>query len=103
MVNIDLRNTELKFAHDVILNAMIKAKKTKRGAVKKEIFPELVFVDTTGKRVVSRITLSFETLKEMSEMINKNLKVLDKQLKSKNIPKQPKIETKSTADSSYLG
>lgn len=102
MVDIDLKNTELKFAHDVGITAIIRAEKTKRGAVKKEAFTELVFIDTTGKRVVSRIILPLRTLKAMSELITNNLKQLDKQLKSKDIPKQPKIETKST-NSSYLG
>lgn len=101
MVDIDLKNTELKFAHDVVITATIRAKKTKRGTIKKEIFPELIFIDSTGKRIVSRITIPFETLKTLSEIMNNNLKEFDKQLKSKDLPKQPKIETKST--STYLG
>jgi len=102
-VNLDLKNAELKFAYDVGISATIRIEKTKRGAIKKEIFPELVFIDTVGKSIVSRIVLPFRTLKAMSELLNNKLKEFDKQLKSKDIPKQPKIETKSTALNSYLG
>lgn len=101
-MDLNLKDTELKFAHDVGINATIRVEKTKRGAVKKEIFPELIFIDTTGKRIVSRIMIPFKTLTSMSELLNNSLKEFNKQLKSKDIPKQSKIETKST-NSSYLG
>lgn len=101
-MEISLKDVELKFAYDVGITATIRAEKTKRGAIKKEICPELIFIDSIGKRIVSRIGISFGTLKIMSELINNNLKEFNKQLKSKEIPKQPKIETKST-DNSYLG
>ncbi len=89
------------FAHDVAMSTVTKAKKTKRGKVKREAFTELVFIDAIRKSAIARIMLPFDTLEALPKMISENVKKIKKDLKNKEMPKQ-KTETTKPA-SSYLG
>jgi len=100
-MEINLGHIPPLFAHDVIMSTVTKAKKTKRGKVKKESFTELVFIDAVRKAALARIILPKDTLEALPKMIEDNLKKIKEELKNKEIPKQ-KTETSKTA-SSYLG
>ncbi len=101
-MEINLGNTLPIFAHDVAMSTVSKAKKTKKGNVKKESFTELVFIDAVRKSAIARIILPFSTLEALPKMINENIKKIKKELKDKTMPKEQKTETSKTA-SSYLG
>ncbi len=99
-MEINLGHLPPLFAHDVAMSTITKAKKTKKGKVKKEAFTELVFIDAVRKSAIARIMLPFETLEALPKMIEENIKKIKKDLKDKEMPKQK--ETIKTA-SSYLG
>lgn len=101
-MEINLGHIPPLFAHDVAMSTITKAKKTKRGKVKKESFTELVFIDAVRKCAIARIMLPFDTLEALPKMIGDNLKKIKKDLKNKEMPKQDKTETTKPA-SSYLG
>ena len=101
MVDINI-DEKLIFAHEVMFSSFINVEKTKKGNFKKEAFVELIFIDVIRKKAVSRVTLPMSVLKNVPKMIDEGLNKIKSELKSKDIPKQPKIETKST-NSSYLG
>lgn len=101
-MEINLGHIPPLFAHDVAMSTVTKAKKTKKGNVKKESFTELVFIDALRKTAIARIVLPKDTLEALPKMIEENLKKIKKELKDKEIPKEPKTETSKTA-SSYLG
>ncbi|OGJ12648.1 hypothetical protein A3K82_02150 [Candidatus Pacearchaeota archaeon RBG_19FT_COMBO_34_9] len=101
-MEINLGHVPPLFAHDVAMSTVTKAKKTKKGKVKKEAFTELVFIDALRKMAIARIVLPFDTLEALPKMIEENVKKIKKDLKDKEMPKEPKTETSKTA-SSYLG
>jgi 2-methylisocitrate lyase-like PEP mutase family enzyme len=101
-MEINLGHIPPLFAHDVAMSTVTKAKKTKRGKVKKESFTELVFIDALRKMAIARIILPQDTLEALPKMIEENLKKIKKEQKSKEMPKDSKTETSKTA-SSYLG
>lgn len=99
----ELNKVKPLFAHDVGVSITIKSEKTKRGAIKKEPFTELIFIDSIGKQIISRIVIPFGTLKALPLLIEDNIKKTKKEIKNKEFPKKLKIETKSANTSSYLG
>jgi hypothetical protein len=101
-MEINLGHLPPLFAHDVAMSTVTKAKKTKKGKVKKESFTELVFIDAVRKAAIARIMLPFDTLEALPKMIEENIKKIKKELKDKEMPKDSKTETSKTA-SSYLG
>lgn len=101
-MEINLGHVPPLFAHDVAMSTVTKAKKTKKGKVKKEAFTELVFIDALRKMAIARIVLPFDTLEALPEMIKENVKKIKKEMKDKEMPKDTKTETSKTA-SSYLG
>lgn len=100
-MEINLGNVPPIFAHDVAMSTITKAKKEKNGKTKKESFTELVFVDAVRKAALVRVVLPMSVLEELPRIIEDNLKKIKKDLKSKDIPKQEKKETKTSG--SYLG
>jgi hypoxanthine phosphoribosyltransferase len=101
-MEINLGNTIPLFAHDVAMSTVTKAKKTKKGKVKKESFTELVFIDGVRKTAIARIILPKDTLEALPKMIEENVKKIKKEMKDNEMPKDLKTETSKTA-SSYLG
>ena len=101
-MEINLGHVPPLFAHDVAMSTVTKAKKTKKGKVKEEACTELVFIDALRKMAIARIVLPFDTLEALPKMIEENVKKIKKDLKDKEMPKEPKTETSKTA-SSYLG
>jgi len=89
------------FADEVIVGTMVKAVKT-REELKKDGYIRLGFVDMTKRQVFSEIVLSPLTAKALIKILDENLKKLDIELKSKELPKQP-IETKKTTELTYIG
>jgi len=100
-MEINLGNVPPIFAHDVALSTITKAKKGANGKTKKESFTELIFIDAVRKAALVRIILPTSVLEDLPKTIEDSLKKVKKELKSKDVPKQEKKETKSSG--SYLG
>lgn len=101
-MDINLGSARPIFAHDVIISTIYKTNKTKRGKIKKEAHAELLFVDIISKQAVARIALPFTVLEALPQLFTDNIKKIKKELKSKEMPKKPKVEIEST-NASYLG
>ena len=100
-MEINLTKVKPLFAHDVAISASFKARKTGE-EIEKEANIELVFLDVKAKQAIARITLPLITVKDLPRLLNDTLEKIDKELKSKEMPKAKKIETKSTK-ANYLG
>ena len=100
-MEINLGNVPPIFAHDAIMSTMTRTKKTKAGKTVKEAHTELIFIDIVRKAALARIVLPLDVPEDMPKMIEENLKKIKKELKSKEVPKEQKIETKTKG--SYFG
>lgn len=101
-MEINLGDNPPVFAHEVAISTMFRTEKTKKGKVKKESCTELVFFDGIKKQAIARIVLPFGTLKALPKLIQDNIKKIRKEVRSKELPKKIKVETKST-NTSYVG
>lgn len=101
-MEINLGNKPPVFAHDVAISTIFRAEKTKKGKIKKESCTELIFFDGIKKQAIARIVLPFGTLKALPKLIEENVKKIRKEIRSKDLPKKQRVETKSTS-ASYLG
>jgi len=91
------------FAHEVVVSTVFRTRKEDgKKKVKKEADTELLFIDMATKQVVSRIVLPMSVLEALPETITESIKKVKKELKSKEIPKKPKVEVQSTSKN-YLG
>jgi len=100
-MDIDLTKVKPLFAHDVAVSANFRARKIE-GNIEKEANIELIFLDVKAKQAIARIILPLITMKNLPALLNDTLEKIDKELKSKEMPKAKKIETKSTK-ANYLG
>ncbi len=100
-MEINLGNVPPIFAHDVVMSTMTRTRKSKTGKIVKESHTELIFIDIVRKAALARIVLPLNVLEEMPNMIEESLKKIKKELKSKETPKEQKIETKTKG--SYFG
>ncbi|MFA5019788.1 MAG: hypothetical protein WC533_01675 [Candidatus Pacearchaeota archaeon] len=92
------------FAHEVAMSTIFRTKKKsgKSKEIEKEALSELVFVDVMGKQVVARIALPFNVLEALPKMIDENIKKIKEELKNKEAPKKPIIETSNNVKN-YFG
>ena len=102
-MDINLTNVKPLFAHDVAVSTIFKARKTKGGKTEKEAYIEFVFIDMITKLAISRVVLSVPTVKNLPKILNDILNKIEKELKSKEIRKEPKIETKRADAKNYVG
>ncbi len=101
-MDINLGSARPVFAHDVVISTIYKTNKTKKGTIKKEAHPELLFVDVIGKQAVARVALPFTVLEVLPQLLTDNIQKIKKELKSKEMPEKQKVEIEST-NASYLG
>lgn len=103
-MEIKLNGIRPMFAHDVVVSTVFRAKdsgKNKKN-IEKEAHSELLFVDLASRQVVSRVAVPFSVLESLPKVIENSVKKAKKELKSKDMPKQTKIETESV-NKNYLG
>ncbi len=105
-VNIQLNNIPASvvptFADEVMVGTLVKA--TKQGHdVVKEGHVRLNFIDMMRRQSVSEIVISPVTARSLVKILEDNVSKLEAELKSKELPKQPKLEEKSTESISYIG
>ncbi len=81
------------FADAVGTALRIKAAKNKKGEAEKEGAIELLFIDSIRQRVVSSVVVSILTAIDLSAGLAQTLTNFDKEMASKEMPKQPEIKT----------
>jgi hypothetical protein len=99
-VNIDLTKTNIKpiFADEVAVLIKLKAGKNQKGEIEKEGQIGIVFLDMMRQRPVGEFVVARSTAKALATVLMQNVETLEKELKSKEMPKMPQIKT--TSDSS---
>ena len=93
------------FSHEVIVSSMVKAVKTKNG-IEKEAQVILVFVDLTNSQPIGKYVISLSTANGLVNALKVHLDNLQKEIKSKEVPKEVKTITPTVASErelSYIG
>ncbi|MEM7824965.1 MAG: hypothetical protein QXO27_03245 [Candidatus Aenigmatarchaeota archaeon] len=100
----NLKTSDLKpiFSHEVIVSSMVKATQTKDG-VEKEAQVILVFVDLTNLQPTGKYVVSLSTAQGLVNALKTHLDNLEKQLTSKELPKESITPTTVSQDLSYIG
>ena len=80
------------FADEILISANIKARKKKK-TIEKEGLVRLLFLSITNNEPVSEIVLSRFTAERLAFSLVDSLKKLEKELKSKKMPKQKVIKS----------
>jgi hypothetical protein len=102
-VKIELKATSNPlFADEVIVGTIIKGAKTKEGEMEKDGYIRLGFIDMAKRQVFAEIVLSPITAKALVKILDENLKKLENELKSKELPKAP-MEVAKTEELTYIG
>ncbi len=99
-MDLNLSNTVPLFAHDVVISTVTKAVKGEDGKIRKEVFNELVFIDSLRQAAITRIVLPQSSFEGLPKMIEDTIKKNKKEMKNKEMPKESKSESKKN---SYLG
>lgn len=100
----NLKASKLKpiFSHEVIVSSMVKATQTKEG-MEKEAQVVLIFVDLTNLQPIGKYVVSISTAQGLVNALKTHLDNLQKQLKSKEIPKETVTPTTISKELSYIG
>lgn len=102
-MKIELKATSTPlFADEVIVGTIIKAAKTKEGEIKKDGYIRFGFIDMAKGQIFAEVILSPITAKALLKILDDNLKKLDEELKSKELPKKP-MEVAKTEELTYIG
>lgn len=99
----NLKESKLQpiFSHEVIVSSMVKMVQTK-GGTEKEAQVLLIFVDMTNFQPVGKYVVSVSTAQGLVDALKTHLDNLQKQLKSKEVPKETVTPTVSK-ELSYIG
>lgn len=95
-LNINFIDTKPIFADEVALAIKVKATKNDKNEVEKEGQVVFIFLDVMKQQALGEFVLSRFTAKALLSVLSENLKILEKQLSDKSMPKPPEIRT--TAD-----
>jgi len=103
-VQVDVSKVSPLFADEVIVAAKIKAFKQGEKKFGKEGNVELIFLDqmTQPPKAISRVVISMHTAAGLLKILGENIQKMEKDLKSKEMPKQP-VQVVEKRDKGYLG
>ncbi len=101
-INIDLAKSNIKpvFADEVAVIVKMKAAKNQKGEIEKEGQIGMIFIDMLKQKPVGEFVVTKATARALSMVLSQNVDNLEKELKSKELPKAPQIKT--TTDTSYI-
>jgi hypothetical protein len=101
-INIDLTKTNIKpiFADEAAVIVKLKASKNQKGEIEKEGQIGIIFIDMMKQKPVGEFVITRITAKALSTVLLQNIGTLEKELKSKEMPKAPPIKT--TTDTSAI-
>ncbi len=94
-INIDLTKTNIKpyFADEVAVIIKLKASKGPKGEIEKEGQIGIIFLDMMKQKPIGEYVITRTTAKALSTVLLQNIATLEKELKSKELPKSPPIKT----------
>lgn len=97
-ISANIAASELRpiFADATAIAVRFKALKNDKGAIEKEGFLEIIFVDMLTQKPLGEFVLTKNTAKELVTSMTVNITNLEKELASKDMPKPPEI--KKTGD-----
>ena len=81
------------FADEVAIALKINAAKDENGNIHKDSQIEIIFIDVMTHQAVGAFVITRNTAKSVLKILGQNIEALDKELKSKEMPKQPEIKT----------
>jgi len=86
------------FADEVMVGVTVKASKEKgeKGRIEKEGHVRLGFIDVMKGQMIAEVVLSSMTAKALLKILDDNLKKLDEELKSEELPKR--VEVRATTE-----
>ena len=92
------------FADRVIVVTLLQSskKKDETGKIRKEGHIKICFVDAMKNQIITEVVTSLMTAKDLTKILDDNIKKLDEELKSGEPPKMPKITTTTEAPR-YIG
>lgn len=100
-INIDLSKSSSKpiFADEIAIAARLKAfQKDKKSPIEKEGHVALIFLDMTKQQAVGEFIISRFTARGLIASLSQTLEQLEKELASKEMPKQQQMKTTTTSD-----
>ena len=94
-INIDLAKSNIKpiFADEAAVIIKLKASKNQKGEIEKEGQIAIIFIDMMKQRALGEFVITRTTAKALLAVLTQNLNTLEKELKSKELPKVPPIKT----------
>jgi len=104
-VNVDVSRVIPLFADEVVVASKIKAHKDDKNRVEKEGHIEIIFLDQLSNppKAISRVVVGRATAKSLIKVLDDNVQKMEKDLKDRNMPKQPSSELRPKQDKGYLG
>ena len=83
------------FADKVMVATLLQSSKEKdeNGKIRKEGHVRIGFIDGMTNRVITDVVIGLMTAKDLTKILDDNIKKLDEELKSGEPPKMPKITT----------
>jgi hypothetical protein len=78
------------YSDEVLVAHTIKTGKDEKGKLTKEGHLFLIFVDATNQKPIAKIAVSPLTAKGMLKALSESVTKIDKELKSKSLPKRPR-------------
>jgi hypothetical protein len=90
-INANIATSKLRavFVDNTAIAARIKAAKGPKGEVEKEGQIEIIFLDMLTQQPVGRFVMGKMTAKELVTGLSQNIAKMEKEVASKELPKQP--------------
>jgi len=90
----NIAKSEIKplFADEAFVMGAMKVRKDDKGKMKKEGMMRIVFVDMTNMQPVASIALTMSTATGLANALNAQLKKIEEDLESKEVPKKQKTQ-----------
>jgi hypothetical protein len=86
--NIAKSDVKQLYADEALVMGTVKVSKTKNGEIKKEGTVRIAFVDMTNTQPVAKIVVSVTTARGLVNSLSEQLKRLEQDLESKEVPKK---------------
>lgn len=101
-LNANIANSKLKpiFSDGTAIVTRVKSFKNAKGDIEKDGQIQIVFLDMMKQRPIGEFVVSINTSKELVEGLRQNIANLEKELESKDMPKQQEFKP-SGSDTSY--
>lgn len=97
--NIAKSDIKQVYADEALVMGAVKARKGDDGKIKKEGNIRIAFIDMTTSQPVAKIVLSISTAKGLVNALAEQLKKLEEDLESKEVPRKPSEKPSLT----YIG